>query len=46
VTRGHDELNHQRGEREVRSPSLAQPEPAHRRVIPPGRCLPAARREA
>jgi hypothetical protein len=34
VSRGDDELNDQRGERKARSPSLAQPEPAHRRIPP------------
>jgi hypothetical protein len=37
VARGDDELKHQRGEREARSPSLTQPEPAHRRTNPPPR---------
>ena len=41
VARGHDELDQHRGEREARPPSLAQPEPAHRRTIPQaGFCLP------
>ena len=34
VTARYRELEHQRGEREVRPPSLAQPEPAHRDAIP------------
>jgi hypothetical protein len=34
VARGYDELDQQRGEREARSPFLAQPEPAHRRTTP------------
>lgn len=41
VARGHNQLDQQRGEREARSPFLAQPEPAHRRTIPQaGFCLP------
>jgi hypothetical protein len=41
VARGYDELDQQRGDREARSPFLAQPEPAHRRTIPQADfCLP------
>jgi len=42
MARGHDELDRQRKKREARSPSLAQPEPAHRLI--PGQASPAARR--